>query len=185
MEKEKLNIVDENDNILGTEDRKIIHEKGLLHREVHVHFVNFENGIIFQHRAKDKDTFPDLLDATVGGHVEIGDSYEGTAIKETFEETGVKISEKDLIIIDKIHKSSKDEVTGMINHAFQKEFIYIYNGSVDDLKVEEGKALGFEIWPIKKLMNLNDDEKSKFIPCVYGFVTTVLINFIENKLKYI
>lgn len=185
MAKEKLNIVDENDNVIGVEDRKAIHKKGLLHREVHVHFVTPENEIIFQHRAKDKDTYPDLLDATVGGHVEIGDSYKESAIKETFEETGVKIKEKDLITIDKIHKSSKDEVTGMTNHAFQKEFIYIFKGKIDDLKIEEGKALGFEIWPIEKLININEDEKLKFIPYIYKFSSTILINFIKSKIKQI
>ena len=31
MPEKLLNIVDENDNIIGTEERKVIHEKGLLH----------------------------------------------------------------------------------------------------------------------------------------------------------
>jgi len=185
MSKEKLNTVDNNDNIIGAEDRRIIHQKGLLHREVHVYFVTLKKEIIFQHRAKDKDTFPDLLDATVGGHVEISDSYEETAVKETFEETGVVLKKSDLIIINKVHKNSKDEVTGMINHAFQKEFIYIFNGNIKDLKIEEGKALGFESWSIKDLGNLTDDEKTRFIPCLRRFVNNTLIDFIENKLKYI
>lgn len=182
MAKNKLNIVDEDDNVIGVEDRKIIHEKGLLHREVHVHFVTPENKIIFQHRAKDKDTYPDLLDATVGGHVEIGESYEDAAVKETFEETGVKINNQDLIIVDKIHKISKDKITGMTNHAFQKEYIYIYKGNIGELKVEKGKALGFEVCSIEDLLSLSYNEKSKFIPYIYKLATTVLKNFIKNKL---
>jgi isopentenyl-diphosphate Delta-isomerase len=183
MPKETLNIVDDNDNIIGIEDRKVIHQKGLLHREVHVYFVTPKNEIIFQHRAKNKDTFPDLFDATVGGHVEIGDSYEQAANKEAFEETGIRISKKDLILIDKIHKISKDEATGAVNHAFQEEFIYMFKGRSEDLKIEEGKALGFEVWPIEKLKNLNEEESSRFIPYIYKFTTTVLIDFIKNKLK--
>lgn len=183
MTKEILNIVDENDNILGTEDRIVIHEKGLLHREVHVYFVTPNNEIIFQHRAKDKDTFPDLLDATVGGHVEIGDSYEETAIKEAFEETGIRISEKDLIAINKILSNSKDELSGTINHAFQKEFIYMFSGQAEDLKVEEGKALGFEIWPLEMFKDTKEADKSKFVPHVYKFTSTKLIDFIKNNAK--
>lgn len=80
-----LDIVDENDQIIGQATRDKIHRQGLLHREIHVYFITPQQEIIFQHRAKDKETFPDLLDATVGGHVEIGDSYELTAIKETEE----------------------------------------------------------------------------------------------------
>lgn len=185
MSKEKLNIVDENDNIIGIEDRGAIHEKGLLHREVHVHFVTSNKEIIFQHRAKDKDTFPDLLDATVGGHVEISDNYEEAAIKETFEETGIKIDKSDLIAMDKIHTTSKDDLTGKINHAFQQEFIYYYRGKVGELKVEDGKGLGFEAWTIENLLNLTEVEKSKFIPYVYKFTSTTLVDFIKNKITHL
>jgi isopentenyldiphosphate isomerase len=118
MPEKLLNIVDENDNVIGEEERKVIHEKGLLHREVHVWFVTPDNQIIFQHRAKNKDTFPNLLDISVGGHVEIGDSYIETVIKEVDEETGVKIKQSDLIFIDKIRRDSKDEITKMSNNTF-------------------------------------------------------------------
>ena len=136
--------------------------------------------IIFQHRAKDKDTFPDLLDATVGGHVEIGQSYEETAIKESEEETGVKIDKNDLIFINKFKKHSKDDVTAKINYAFQSEYLYIYRGDIKDLKVEEGKAIGFEAWPLDRLLNLNEEDKNKFIPYILKLTTTELVKIINN-----
>ena len=101
---EFLNIVSEDDEIIVPGTRERIHKEGLLHQEVHIYFVTPKKEIIFQHRAKDKDTFPDLLDATVGGHVEIGDSYEQTAIKEAEEETGIKINPLDLVFINKIKR---------------------------------------------------------------------------------
>jgi len=63
----RLNIVDEEGNIVGEETRENIHKNGLLHREIHVWLYTPNREIIFQHRAKDKDTYPDLLDASVGG----------------------------------------------------------------------------------------------------------------------
>jgi len=185
MSKEKLSIVDDNDNIIGIEDRKVIHEKGMLHREVHVYFLTPNNELIFQHRAKDKDTFPDMLDATVGGHVEMGDSYEKSAIKESLEETGCDITASDLIPIIKLHTTASDNVTGKTNHAFQQEYIYLFNGKIEDLKIEDGKGLGFEAWSIEKLQNLNDAEKLKFISYLYEFIDSVLIDFINNKMKKI
>lgn len=116
--KELLNIVDEEDKVIGQAPREEIHKNGLLHREIHVYFITPNQELIFQHRAKDKETFPDLLDATVGGHVEIGHSYEETAIKEAEEETGVKINLSDLIPINKIRKSGVDKITGKINNVF-------------------------------------------------------------------
>jgi isopentenyldiphosphate isomerase len=94
MSKNFLEVVNENDEVVGTESRESIHQKGLFHREVHVLFYTPKGEIIFQHRAKDKDMYPDLLDATVGGHVEIGDSYEATAIKEAAEETGIRVNQE-------------------------------------------------------------------------------------------
>jgi len=175
-----LNVVNENDEVVGQETREKIHQDGLLHREIHVYFVTPDKKIIFQHRAKDKDTFPDLLDATVGGHVEIGDSYEQTAIKEMAEETGVPIKISDLVPINKIKKSLKDEATNKINNTFNSRYIYIYRGRINDLKIESGEALGFEAWSLEKLINLTNQDKAKFIPYILFFATTELRELIKN-----
>ena len=58
----KLNIIDENGKIIGEDTRKNIHKNGLLHREINVYFYTPQGEIIFQHRSKNKETFPDLLE---------------------------------------------------------------------------------------------------------------------------
>src|SRR5574343_530627 len=98
---ELLDIVNENDEIIGQDTRENVHKFGLLHREIHIWFITPDGNMIFQHRAKDKDTYPDLLDATVGGHVDQGMTYEESAIKEMEEETGLKIDFKDLHFLKK------------------------------------------------------------------------------------
>ena len=177
---ELLNIVDNDDKIIGEKTREEIHREGLLHREVHVYFITPNKELIFQHRAKDKDTYPDLLDAAVGGHVEIGDSYEQTAIKETKEETGVEINLDDLIFLSKTKRRSEDKVTGKINNVIGQSYIYKFTGDISDLKVEEGKSLGFEIWLLEKLLNINEVDSKKFIPYILEFSKTELARFINN-----
>ena len=174
--KEFLNIVSEDDQIIGQESREKIHQEGLLHREIHVYFVTPNKEIIFQHRAKDKDTYPDLLDATVGGHVEIGDTYEKTAIKETQEETGLIIDTEDLIFLSKTKRRSEDKATGKINNAFRETYIYIFRGDIKDLQIEEGKSLGFEIWPMERLLNIDEADSKRFIPYILDFSKTEIIN---------
>jgi isopentenyldiphosphate isomerase len=178
--KSMLNIVDINDEIIGEKTREEIHKHGLLHREVHVYFVTPNRELIVQHRAKNKDTYPDLLDATVGGHVEISDSYQETALKETLEETGLKIGMSDLIFVNKTLKRSKDKATQKINYSFRTAYLYIYRGDVADLKIEHGKSQGFSIWPLDKLVNLNEDDKNKFIPYILDFAVGQLIKTLEN-----
>ena len=87
---EMLEVIDENDNVVGLENRAKIHQDGLLHREIHIWFLTPKSEIVFQHRAKNKDTYPDKLDATVGGHVGPKMSYEETVVKECKEETGIE-----------------------------------------------------------------------------------------------
>ena len=161
--KEMLEIVNESDELIGLEERKKIHQQGLLHRETHVWFFTPKGEIIFQHRAKDKETYPDLLDATVGGHVEPGDSYLATAIKEAKEETGVTINPADLIVITKLRISSFDEATKLRNNIFNTQFAYCYKGKIEDLKIEQGQGLGFEAWPIDALFSLSEQDEKRFI----------------------
>src|SRR3989344_4969317 len=106
----RLNFVDENNNIIGEETRENIHTQGLLHREVHVWLYTPKGEIIFQHRAKNKDTYPDLLDATVGGHVEIGSDYENAALQELKEETGIQTEKDKLLFIEMVRNKSHDDV---------------------------------------------------------------------------
>jgi len=178
--KELLNIIDDGDQIIGEKTREKIHKEGLLHREIHVYFVTPNKEIIFQHRAKSKETYPDLLDATVGGHVEIGHSYEQTALKETEEETGLEIKATDLMFLNKTKVRAEDGVTGKINNAIRHSYVYLFRGVINDLKIEEGKALGFEAWPIKKLENLNEDDKKRFIPYILEFAATEITKYIDK-----
>ena len=163
MDNRMLEIINENDKVIGLETRAKIHEQGLLHREIHVYFITPQAEIIFQHRAKDKDTYPDLLDATVGGHVEPGMTYEETAIKECEEETGIKVDPKKLILLAKLKKQSFDETTNTINNTIRAQYAYLYTEKISDLKIEENRAVGFEAWKIVNLFNLTAEQKARFI----------------------
>jgi len=160
---EMLEVVDENDNVVGLETRAKVHQDGLLHRGIYIWFLTPQGEIIFQHRAKDKDTYPDKLGATVGGHVEPKMSYEETAIKECKEETGIDIDLSKLLFLRKMRKKSFDEVTKLTNNIIRSQYAYLYNGPISELQVEEGKAEGFEAWKIDDLPNLSEVDKSKFI----------------------
>lgn len=159
-----LNIIDEQGKIIGQDTRENIHANGLLHREIHVWFYTPRGEIIFQHRAKGKDTFPDMLDATVGGHVEIGSEFEDTAIKEMEEETGVVAGKDELQLIKIVRSNHVDPTTGKTNNAIRKVFAYKFEGGSDRLRVEKGLSEGFEVWPIEKLERITPDEEKKFIP---------------------
>lgn len=164
MDSRILNVIDEQENVVGEDTRENIHQKGLLHREIHVWFYTPQGEIVFQHRAKDKDTFPDMLDATVGGHVEIGSNFEETALKEMEEETGVVANKADLKLVKTVRANHFDEATGKTNNVIRKVFAYKFTGKPDDLKIEEGKSEGFEFWSVERLEAISPEIEKKFIP---------------------
>lgn len=163
----KLNVVDEQGNSIGEETRENIHNQGLLHREIHIWFYTQKGEIIFQHREKDKDTYPDLLDATVGGHVEIGSNYESAALKELQEETGIEAEKNNLAFIQMVRSRTFDTVTNKTNNVIRAIYAYRYERKVTDLKVEKGKAIGFESRPLKKLFNISGEDKKRFIQSIF------------------
>jgi len=186
MDEKFLDVVDESGKIIKVESRKNIHDKGLLHKEVHVWFVDTQNKIIFQHRGKNKETYPDSLDATVGGHVEIGSDYLDTALKESLEETGAEINKKDLILIDKIRSTSHDEITDKTNNVLRAIYVYKLKAPINSLREETGKASGFEAYSAEQLDNLSEEEKKKFIPAMINdeqlkLYKKIIINCKKNE----
>ncbi len=176
-----LNIVNEDDEVVDQADRVEVHKNGLLHREIHVYFITPKQEIIFQRRAKDKDTYPDLLDASVGGHVDNDESYDQSAVRECLEETGVPVEVADLKLIHKVRKQGQDPATGKINNVFTTEYLYVYFGDISDLKIEAGAAIGFELWSVEKILSLNPEGKKQFIPYIIDFVIESLIPMIKNQ----
>lgn len=162
---EKLDIVDENDNIIGQDTRENIHQKGLLHRDVHVIIYNCKDGILFQRRSINVDTYPNLLDISVGGHVDLGETYDRSAIRELEEETGIRADIKDLSFIKKRLSKSNDFFTKRINNKFQAIYSYKLKQS-DILKLKRDKATSLEFWSIDEIFDLSEDKKNMFIPTI-------------------
>lgn len=177
-----LNVVDENGKIIGEDTRENIHKNGLLHQEIHIWFFNDQKEIIFQHRSKSKDMNPNLLDATVGGHVEQGSDYISTALKEASEETGLELKESDLHEIETRNTNFTDPVTQRTNNALRTIFAYKYDGSIDNLKTEIDEGIGFETINLEELKKLNKDEQKRFIPNIVNKAHIKLFEKILEKI---
>ena len=87
---EILEIVDEHDTVIGTAARRDIHLHGLMHRAVHVFVFDPSGKIYVQRRSAAKDTHPLQLDSSAAGHVDPGEAYEETAVRELEEELGIR-----------------------------------------------------------------------------------------------
>lgn len=87
---EELDVVDENDVVIEQRRRSEIHREDLLHRAVHVFLMNRKGEIYLQKRSPLKDTHGWKWDSSAAGHVDPGESYHDSAIREIWEEVWVR-----------------------------------------------------------------------------------------------
>ena len=87
--KEWLDVVDENDEVVGRERRGEVHARGLMHRSAQVLVFNAAGELFLQKRSEHKDEFPGLWDSSAAGHVDAGEDYIDCARRELAEELGI------------------------------------------------------------------------------------------------
>ncbi|MDB6067396.1 MAG: Nudix hydrolase [Pedosphaera sp.] len=90
MNDEVFDIVNERDEVVGQEKRRTVHRLGLKHRAVHVLVFNRRGELFLQKRSMTKDTYPGVWDSSTSGHVDTGESYDACAVRELWEEIGLK-----------------------------------------------------------------------------------------------
>lgn len=86
---EWVDVVDEDDRVVGCATRADMRAGNLLHRAVYI-FVRNNRGELFVHRrTRTKDVYPGHYDVTIGGVVAAGEEYDAAAERELAEELGV------------------------------------------------------------------------------------------------
>jgi 8-oxo-dGTP pyrophosphatase MutT (NUDIX family) len=86
---EILDIVDEDDQVVGRSPRGEAYARGLRHRCVFIEARDAEGRLFVHRRTPTKLVFPSLYDMFVGGVVGAGESYDEAALREAEEELGV------------------------------------------------------------------------------------------------
>ena len=86
---EYMDIVDGNDQVIGSAPIDEIYEKKYLHRIAHIFIFNDKGEVALQLRSKEKSFCPLHWSTSVGGHVQAGESYEVAALRELTEELGI------------------------------------------------------------------------------------------------
>ncbi|MET9257347.1 NUDIX domain-containing protein [Streptomyces sp. NPDC003717] len=86
---EILDVVDEDDLVVGRARRGDVYAGGMLHRCVFVRVRDAAGRVFVHRRTAGKLVFPSLYDMFVGGVVGAGESYDDAALREAEEELGV------------------------------------------------------------------------------------------------
>lgn len=85
-------IVDRNDRVVGQATFAEARERNLIIRVVHNWILNSHGKLLFQFRAAHKKSNPRSFDASVGGKLAAGETYDDAVLRETQEELGISAS---------------------------------------------------------------------------------------------
>lgn len=133
---EYFDVLDENGNKTGkTKLRNEVHRDGDWHRVVHVWIVNNDK-ILLQRRCPTKDSNPNMLDVSCGGHLTAGDDSLIGAIRELKEELNLDVAPSDLQFI-KTLKHSGRYTADFINNEFADVYILKTDKSIEDMKFQK------------------------------------------------
>ena len=87
--------------------RSRVHEDGDIHGTSHVWIVRRNNGgeceLLLQKRSAGKDAYPGCYDISSAGHLPAGQEFLPSALRELYEELGIRAEKEDLIFLG-IHK---------------------------------------------------------------------------------
>ena len=153
---EKLDIYDANGEFIGTEERKIVHEKGLWHKTVHCWLYDKEGNVFFQKR-NDRGT----LYTTASGHISAGESITEAFQREIKEEIGLTIDANDATLVNVVpFKMDRVKEDGSIfkDRAFANVYVDLYEGNYQDFTMDPNEVTAIVIVNAKEALELFQKE---------------------------
>ena len=171
---ELIDILDENGNRTGRTCLKSeAHLKGLFHPTIHVWLYTSEGQVLFQKRAKDKDTFPSLWDVSVAGHIGAGEDIKIAATREVEEEIGLSIEASDLEasgMFKSMHKHSET----LIDNEFHHNFLCALKVPLSELKRQESEVDDLKLFPLEDFKKkVEQNQMEGFVPHELSYYQTI------------
>ena len=167
---EEVVLVNENDEVLGYEEKISAHEKGLLHRAISVLIFNKNNELLIQQRASSKYHWAHVWANSCCSHPRKNESYLDAAERRVYEELGINVS---LVEKFKFIYKAYDAASGLIEHELDAVFFGTFDGDIP-LNLEEVQAVEW-----KSIEDINEEIRQT--PEKYAFWFKEILKQLENK----
>jgi len=176
MADEMIDVVDENNQPTGKViSKREAHENGAWHRNVHIWIYNPKGEVLIQKRSEKKSTYPGLWDISSAGHVSAGQGFDQAAVREVFEELGLKIRFSQLKKIE-IRKIKQDEpAIGYHNHEIVQICLLKLDKDVKGFKLQEEEVESTKFIPLAVFeAEIKDSEKIKKYTPMHDYFIDVI-----------
>ncbi len=171
---EFLDIINEHDEVIDVVERSEASRRGLGYRIIFVLFYTPMGDVILQRRHHLKSA-GGMFTTTASGHVQSGEGYDETAVKETKEETGVDLEPEQLVDLG---KRSYQAQRGM---RWAGVYLYEYTGKIEDLVIEQDEGDGFVAVPLDELKLAVEQEREEYSLFTFSEFTEQLITEVERR----
>lgn len=119
-----------------SELKSVIHQNGFYHNTAHVWLYTEQGDILLSQRSAKKTICPLIWDVSVAGHIDAGETIVSAAIRETKEEIGLVITEKDLKKIG-VFECFQSYDNGIKDNEFHNTFICELKIPLSELILQE------------------------------------------------
>jgi RimJ/RimL family protein N-acetyltransferase/isopentenyldiphosphate isomerase len=144
--------------------RWLVHRDGDWHRSIHVWICGVdEHGpfLDFQQRGREKDTWPGMLDATIGGHLAAGEELI-EAYREIEEEAGITVSHGQLV-----HFGTRRGINEQGAHLRDREIQEVHflrrDAALETYEPNPDEVAGFVRMQLAELIDLLSGERARLV----------------------
>ncbi len=160
MKEELVDVLNDKGKKTGVrKTRESAHVRGLWHRAAQVWVYNSKGELLLQKRSMRAKTKPGMWDISAAGHVSAGETPKQSALRELYEEIGIKANPGELkrVLVEKYTGSPK---RGYIDKEFDYVYIFKHEFLPQNLQKEEVAAVRF-VSPSQLEKELKDPRAAK------------------------
>ena len=156
-----------------TVERSIAHAQGIRHRTAHIWIIREMEGriqVLLQKRSTEKDSFPGRFDTSSAGHVQAGDEPLESALRELFEELGIKAQARDLEFAGTFPIRYKKVFYGKLFWDNEIAFVYAYRRPVEieSLKLQKEEVEEVQSFDLENTLSECKKKNQKFCVPIDG-----------------
>jgi isopentenyldiphosphate isomerase len=149
---EYLDVVDENNRVIGREVRSVIHRTGRWHRGVHIFLFTPGRKLLVQERSL-KQLSPNMLDCSVSEHLKAGENYPDAARRGLREELGIEQISLKQILQFKMNYGPNDNIISAL-----------YEGTIDgeNIRIDKNEVSKIMYYSLPQLEELSSQREASF-----------------------